>query len=483
MRAAGSLKYGDMPSFVPSMELAIDGIVGVEAGQRHMIIISDGDPQPPGSELLEQCVAEAITVTTVMVGGHGTPTDRRRMSAIATVTGGRFYDVTSPLDLPQIFIEEAQVVSRSLIQAGLVQPNWGGPPGGPLPADLMANLGTPPPIEGYVLTEPLGGLAVDGMLVPNNGQSDPILAWWFHGLGRVVVFTSDVGNLWTESWSAWSGASTLWKRVLSWLRRPGDDDRHVLNLREGDDGEVVVELEATDGGTHGGAAFSNFLQTDAAVLGPGGVSAPLNMRQVGPGRYQGVFTMTEPGGWVVAVRHRGADPETGAPIEGWVQGAVVRNWAEEDAVISSHESLLREAATRSGGRVLSTDTAPDEAVIFERAGLDNASSRRSAWAVLAMIAAALLLVDVAVRRIVPDRQRREVLARRAAEGTAAAAATTGAAWKRVRSAAKQRRASTRTPAPPEPDTSPPKADEAEAETTLERLREVRRRLRDKDDSQ
>ncbi|MCP4839672.1 MAG: VWA domain-containing protein [Planctomycetes bacterium] len=484
MRAAASLKYGDMPSFESSMQLALKGLEGVDAGQRHMVVISDGDPQPPSTELLQQCFDGGITVTTVMVGGHGTPTDRRRMSAIATMTGGRFYDVTSPSQLPQIFIQEAQVVSRSLLQTGSVQPGWGGPPGGPLPADMMAGLGNLPAIDGYVLTEPLGGLAVDGMTIPSESQSDPLYAWWFHGLGRVVVFTSDVNGAWTQNWVTWSGASTLWKRTVAWLLRPGDDERYVLNLREGNDGEVVVELDAADGG----AGFSNFLQTNASVLGPGGVAAPLPMRQVGPGRYQGTFTMTDAGGWVVAVRHRGADPETGELIEGWVQGAAVRNWPAEDAAIKSNDALLHEAAARSGGRVLSTGDDPTEVVIFERAGLVNASSRRSTWAILALFAAALLILDVAVRRIVPDAQRREVLARRAAEGRVIAEVSAVAAWKRVRAAAKRGPAMQKTASPPasqtkqinEPDGDPKAAEDSEAASTLERLREVRRRLRDKD---
>ncbi len=487
LRAAANLTYGDMPSFSSSMQLAIEGLLEVDAGQRHMVIISDGDPQPPGSELLQQCVDSGITVTTVMVGGHGTPTDRRRMGAIATVTGGRFYDVTSPAMLPQIFIEEAQVVSRSLLQTGSVQPAWGGPPGGPLPADLMSEFGAIPPIEGYVLTEPLGGLAVDGMVIHTESHANPLFAWWFHGLGRVVVFTSDVNHVWTHAWATWSRAPALWKRAVAWLLRPGDNDRFALNIREGGDGEVVVELDATDGG----AGFSNFLQVDASVLGPGGVAAPLPIRQVGPGRYQGSFTMTEPGGWVVAVRHRGADPDTGEPIEGWVQGAVVQNWSSEDAAVRSNEGLLREAAVRSGGRVLATTDDPSEVAIFDRAGLRNASSHRSTWALLAMIAAAILILDVAVRRIVPDMQRREVLARRAAEGQPEVHPTAAAAWKRVRTAAKRRSAEKSSAAvrlvqrDQEPESDAECAnenDDSAAQSTLDRLREVRRRLRDKDGS-
>ena len=53
-----------------------------------------------------------------MVGGHGSPMDQQMMQGIATATGGRFYMVNDPTQLPQIFIKEAQLNSRSLIQEG-----------------------------------------------------------------------------------------------------------------------------------------------------------------------------------------------------------------------------------------------------------------------------------------------------------------------------------------------------------------------------
>jgi hypothetical protein len=41
--------FGDMPDFDPSLQLALAGLQAVEAGQKHCIIISDGDPMPPRS--------------------------------------------------------------------------------------------------------------------------------------------------------------------------------------------------------------------------------------------------------------------------------------------------------------------------------------------------------------------------------------------------------------------------------------------------
>jgi hypothetical protein len=496
--AAASLKYGDMPTFATSMRLALDGLEGVQAGQKHLIIISDGDPLPPSPNLLDQYVAAKVSVSTVMVGGHGTPVDRRRMKAIATVTGGRFHDVQNPSQLPAIFIQEAQVVSRSLVQEGQFEPRWQGPGGGPLPGNAIDVIGALPPIDGYVLTEARGGLARDAMVIPTEQADDPLLAWSHQGLGRVAAFTSDLGTRWTRSWAGWEGEVPLWERTMSWLMRPRDDGLLSLSLREGEDGEVVVDVEAMDMD----AGYLNFLQTQAAVMGPGGVSASLNLKQTGPGRYRGSFRMGEVGGggehaagkagggWVVAVRYRGAHPKSGDPVEGWVQGALVQNWPDEDRAVRSNEVLLAQVAQRSGGRVFSIDEDPALVRIFERAGLPSQAGQRTIWGLLAVLAAVLLLIDIAVRRIVPDKQRREVLARRAA-GSASIA------WQQVKAKAASRRRAAPTLAPPHTPPPPPerlpqspaphaepdpeaRGDDQE-ESTMSRLRAVRRRLRDGED--
>lgn len=484
LHAAASLLYGDMPDFAEAMEAALAGVTGVVAGQRHVIIISDGDPQPPSPALLDAYKAARVSVTTVMVGGHGTPVDRRRMAAVASMTGGRFYDVVDASQLPQIFIQEAQVVSRSLLQKGTFAVDWNGPGGGPVTGGDMAAIGPIPSVNGYVLTEALGGLSQDAMVVAGSKGSDPLLAWRNAGLGRVAVFTSDVGGPWTSGWAGWAGGGALWERTVGWLLRPGDEGLLAMHLREGDDGEVLVDLETVE------ADFANFLQMEAVVLGPGGGGGAMSLQQVGPGRYRGVFDMDRSGGWVVGVKYRGIDPRTHAPVDGWVQGAVVRNWPSEDGTVRSNASLLADVASRSGGRVLSIDSDPAEVRVFERAGLVASAGQRRIWVALAIAAALLLLLDVAVRRIVPDGQRRAVLARRAAEASAGAAQAADAAWKKARARRKMGgQASTPnvspSPEPPaEPPAEPPPAaeDDAEPQDTMARLRATRRRLRDEDDA-
>src|SRR5207247_9819272 len=83
------------------------------------IIFSDGDPGPPTAELMQSIVNDRITVSTIMISGHVGPDN---MIWIQEHGKGRFYNVTSPNDLPQIFINETAVILKSAIYEQLCTP-------------------------------------------------------------------------------------------------------------------------------------------------------------------------------------------------------------------------------------------------------------------------------------------------------------------------------------------------------------------------
>ena len=182
LAAARQLTFGDMQMFEPSMSAALQGVMKVDAGQRHVIIISDGDPAPPSASLINEYAANKVTCSTVMVGGHGNnPQHAAIMQRIASMTGGTFYKVDDPSKLPQIFIKEARVVSRSLIQEGDFQSTIMNSQSGP-----MQGISKVPDLGGYVLTAPREGLARIGITIKNETHGDPLYAWWNYGLGRVI---------------------------------------------------------------------------------------------------------------------------------------------------------------------------------------------------------------------------------------------------------------------------------------------------------
>ena len=62
MAAAGKMQLGDMPSFDDALTLALNGanngycLAKSNARHKHVIIISDGDPQPPAARLSSRII-------------------------------------------------------------------------------------------------------------------------------------------------------------------------------------------------------------------------------------------------------------------------------------------------------------------------------------------------------------------------------------------------------------------------------------------
>src|SRR4029077_2257798 len=69
-------------------------------------------PGAPRPALMQAIVGDHITVSTVLISGHAGPDT---MISIADQGKGRFYNVSSPDELPQIFIKETAVILKSAI--------------------------------------------------------------------------------------------------------------------------------------------------------------------------------------------------------------------------------------------------------------------------------------------------------------------------------------------------------------------------------
>jgi len=421
LSATRQLEFGDMPEFAPSMRMALDGLLQIDAGHRHVIVISDGDPSPPSMALIRDFVDAKISISTVMLAAH-VPTARATMQDIAQITGGTFYDVTDPNDLPQIFIKEAQLIVRSLIQEGTYQPvtvnNLSGP---------VAGITGVPVVHGFDLSAPREGLAQTALGIPTEEGMDPLYAWWNHGLGRVVAFTSDVSSRWGSDWLAWSSFDAFWEQTVRWSMRSATPSEFTLATRE-EEGEVIVALEALDTD----ASFLNFLQTRASIISPGGGTEPLELQQVGPGRYQGRFSPEVTGTHVVSVRV--ATPtQDGGLKTGTLHAATSRSFSDEYRHQVHNTALLRMVAERTGGRIfdMNDPIVPD---LFDREALQRPRSEQPGWELLAILASALLILDVAVRRLSFDSQRMQEWVDRMSGTRDSTGGASVAAWKRSRKA-------------------------------------------------
>jgi uncharacterized membrane protein len=418
--AAKKMRMGDMPDFAASLKIALAGLAPLAAGQKHAIIISDGDPQAPPTSLLKDFVAAKISVTTVLVAGHGSQADRATMKHIAMYTKGTFYGpIKNPKQLPQIFIKEAKLISRSLIVEGQEYfPSVVSRLPGPVEGFVSV-----PSIDGYVLTAPRDGLSQVPIVSPTSEGNDPIYAYWNYGLGKSVAFMSDLTGTWGSRWASWAEFRAFWEQSLRWAMRPGAPANVMVNtFIEGDIATIEVEAMGSD------ASNLNFLKMAAVVLHPDNESEPLLLQQTGPGLYQAKFKATKEGAYLTNINFLGGTVD--APIRGNIQAAVSIPYPREFRAVKHNAALLEQLYRRTGGRLLS-GADPDLLDLFHRGDLEVPKSPRPIWDLLAILAAALFVIDVAARRIAVDRKAMAALAARTLGRRQEVGTDTVAAWKRV----------------------------------------------------
>ncbi|MCU0688397.1 MAG: glutamine amidotransferase [Phycisphaerales bacterium] len=408
LRSLGGLTFGDAPEFESLMSATITALEGVQAGQKHAIIISDGDPTPPTDRTLQRFVNAKVSVSTVLVFPHNAfanSTESRTMQRVARATGGNYYEITNNTgnlnSLPEIFIKEAQTVKRSLI--------WEGDPTRPQIVTMtegLRGISQVPSVTGYVVAADREGLS---QIVLRGPENDPILAQWQHGLGRVVTFTSDAAPKWGTAWLNWDQFRQFWDQHLKWAMRPATNPNiRVVTVDQGDRTQVIVEAVDNDG------ARLNFLRWTNRVVTPGNEARAFDLVQTGPGRYEATIDSASSGVYTLNMSWQdpasgasggasGTAGGSGAPANrGSVQAAVTRPFADEFRALRDNAALLEQVAQRTGGRVLdftSTDPSRGPAAMWSREGLTIPVSLRPIWLAAALIGLGLFLADVALRRV------------------------------------------------------------------------------------
>lgn len=388
-RSIQSLVFGDMPDFAPSLELAYEGLMKVQAGQRHVIMISDGDPTQPPTTLLDKYVKAGITISTVGIYPHSGG-DTSRMQYISNYAKGRHYHINTAAGLasvPQIFIKEAQTVRRSLIQESppIVPSVQGGA------SESLRGVTGVPALTGWVVTAEREGLAYTAMKV--GKENDPVFAQWQYGLGKAIAFTSDAASRWNQAWVEWGGYRSFWEQQVRWIMRPGDS-ANVRMTTENRGDETVITVHALDSA----GDPLNFAVFQGRLAMPDGTGRQIELRQDGPGRYRGVVPTGGAGSYVASLRYAAPDAaQTGGVIEGSIQGAITRPFADEFKTLQDNAPLLAQVAELTGGRVLEWDAARDN--LWRREGLKFPVAKTPIWLGVGVFAIGLFLMDVAVRRV------------------------------------------------------------------------------------
>jgi uncharacterized membrane protein len=367
----------------PSIQAAFEALqaVGPRAKFKHVILLTDGMDEPQVKttaeyvELASRMKTAGIKLTTVAVGPDA---DRKLLEQVAHSGGGNFYPADDPNTVPQIFAKETAEASGEALQNRSFSPVLLKP----TPALAGIDWHDPPFLGGYVQTRIKP--QTEQILITDRGA--PLLAWMRYGLGWSVAFTSSPRADWSDEWI--NGASDVYARFWSQVARQAlrKNDARGVELRlqpRGRETEVIVDAVDARG------RFLNDAAVEIAVIDSQGPRDPQVLKQAAPGRYTGRFDSHLADEYLVRVR---VQPANSSPEIQLTRGLSV-GYPEELRFRPTNEGLLRSLAEASGGTYQPTPEA-----IFADDGR-TAERLTPLWPYLIALAIALLLPDVALRRL------------------------------------------------------------------------------------
>jgi hypothetical protein len=181
-----------------------------------------------------------------------------------------------------------------------------------------------------------------------TARDDPLLAQWQYGLGRSVAWTSDSTGRWARDWLAWDGFSRFFSQLVSWTF-PGEETGGIEAVFDTVGGKTTLHVESVepDGSPR------DFYDTTAVVVGPDLEPADVPLVQVAPGVYEAGLGEIDPGAYAIRV----TQTRPGTSPLGRTVGLVAPT-AAEYRVLGANEPFLTSLRTATGGNVVETPLDP-----------------------------------------------------------------------------------------------------------------------------
>ena len=268
-----------------------------------------------------------MTVSVIAIGADA---DRPALTALAGRTGGRAY-------FPERLNELPRLAARDIVQSRggttVTEPVALRAPGAhPVIGGL--NTATLPALNGYVVTAARPGAE----LILESSLADPVLTARRTGLGRVVLFTSDLTSAWSAPLRQWPGYAALFAQTFRWVSR-GDTARGMqVAIEESAQGARLVVLADHSRG--------DITTPVAVVMTPDGRREPVVLRPERLDQFAGDIPDGPAGLYRVEVI------TTVGGSEQRVVRALLRPTDRERLGQGVNEPVLRRLADSTGGRML-----------------------------------------------------------------------------------------------------------------------------------
>lgn len=370
-----SQRIGGGTSIYPALKEAHKQLKKSAAKLKHIILLSDGQSISMYDHygyIVDKIASDNITISSIALGQDA---DKLELKRIAARTGGRFYFTDDISNVPKIFAQETENVTETNVieqaikvtEAKLVEALAG------------IDFSSAPSISAYIPSEAQPTAEV---LLISSDRSEPILARWRYGLGRVMVLTTDAQGAWSGKWTTWPQFPDFWLRLADdTLRKtpPGSLMMHA----SADTTEATVTVTVPSRGPG--------LQQNPPTLvirSPRGKEQKLEMIRRGLGLYRLQFPLEETGAYALKAQRLSENGMTEVRF-----GSVTRAYPEEFLSVGSNTRLLEQIARHTGA-----STNPKLEEIFKD-GRQKRETTKDLWQYFVFVAMGIFLAEVLIRRL------------------------------------------------------------------------------------
>ena len=295
------LRAGGGTDLYPAFEEALDGLSGIKAPLKHIIVLSDGAVAPGNyDKLLDRANEERVTVSAVAFGQGA---DIKFLEDLTKKGKGRLFRSDQTIagsTLAQVFIRDTVLATGSGIQE---KPTEARPTESGQSSPILSGLdfSNSPSLAAHNMASSKGGTAKTLLATP---KKDPILAVGRAGLGETAAWLSDLGGDWAKSWDQVPGVNSQLSLLETILIRTVRSvvSSETLPLRARGNRLEVRAGSAGDAGT-----LEIQLSTRRPLKGPvkivtvtqNGQSSEVILQPSGPFSASGTVFATEPGSGLV----------------------------------------------------------------------------------------------------------------------------------------------------------------------------------------
>ena len=283
-RALSTLAPGGGTFIYPGLMAAMDMMYGIDVTARHIVVMTDGLSQTADfTELFAEAKRLGVTMSAIAVS---TAADTFQPLLIAEGGGGGFYRTDDVRALPSILLQETLMLSSAPLKQVTAPVTWVD-----AAADFLTGLPRDlPPVHFYVRTTLKPQAHLHLAVTDDRGETEPLLASWRYGNGRVLAFTTHGAGSGTEDWLQLPDYPLLWAQAIrAFLPDARGPGLHLTLQRSGDNVQIAADVLDKAGAPITGRTVTAAMPDETKFVLP----------EVGPGRYERAATLPMPGIWRV----------------------------------------------------------------------------------------------------------------------------------------------------------------------------------------